>query len=186
LVGGYLQLRLMGARMHVNSQEAKFRQIEARYRQALAAEAELTEARRRLEALETLSGARVLWAGGLHALQYAALADVQLLQLRASQSYNVTPGAGAKTNANGVVTAPAQPAVAREKVTIYLEARDSGEKPGELIPQFQDRIASQPFFKTNLGEIRLVARSPVQTDVEGVSQPFVTFGLECIFAERER
>ena len=182
--GAYLQIRLLAAGSDVSSSEAKFKQIEARYREAQANQAAVDSAQRRIDALHQLASVRVLWAGSLHAMQYTAMDDVALMQLRTDQSYVVTQATPPKTNTTGVTAGVI--ARSRERATVFLEARDSGPRPGELIAQFQERIASQPFFKTNLGEIRLVARSPVQNESEPGSRPFVTFALECIFAERER
>jgi hypothetical protein len=183
--GGYLQIRLLAARSEVASFDAKFSQISARYNLAQSNDVSRTTAQRKLGLLHQLASARVLWAGGMHALQYAAMDEVSLTALRTEQSYVVTPATAQTTNSAGRVI-PAQPARAKEQVTVFLEARDAGLRPGDLISQFQDRVAAQDFFKTNLGEIRLEARSQVQTDLETTGRPFVSFLLKCSFAERER
>jgi hypothetical protein len=185
--GGLLQLRLMGARMKVQSSEAQFKQIEAKYQQARAAEAAVTHARGRLDALKTLASSRVLWGSCLNAIQHSSHDKVQLMQLQTRQSYTITPAVPAQTNTTGAITSPRVPAVSRESAFVLLDAKDTSADPGKgLIQDYQDLIAAQPFFQTNLDTIRMTALGQPQRDVAAGSPPFVMFSLECSFTERER
>ena len=186
LWGGYLQVQLWGVNGHRRSHEAKFDQVKARYNHAQTNLAAVQGSQRRLKALHELATERLLWANCLDALQFSTLNGVQLTQLRGAQTYSITPSTPPKTNSTGAIQASGQPAVSRERIVIALEATDSGERPGEQIAAFQDTLRNHPFFKANLGEVRLIGRSPVQTDAALGSRPFVKFELECVFAERER
>jgi len=185
--GGFLQLRLMGLKMKVQSSEAQFQQIEAKYKQARAAEAAVAHARGRLEALETLATSRVLWGNGLNAMQHASHPKVQLMQLQTRQSYVITPEVPAQTNSTGAITSPRVPPVSRESAFVLLDAKDTSADPGKgLIQEYQDLIAAQPFYQTNLDKIRMTALGQPQRDVAAGSAPFVMFSLECLFIERKR
>jgi hypothetical protein len=186
LWGGYLQLQLMGVNSGRRSHEARFEQIKARYQHAQSSQASLRQSQRLLQALEELASARVLWANCLDALQFAAMDGVKLTQLRTAQNYSVIPGTPAKTNEVGSIVSAGQPAVSRERTVVAIEATDYGERPGEQIAPFQETLRNNPFFRTNLGEVRLIGRSPVQVDLARGAKPFVKFELECVFAERER
>jgi hypothetical protein len=185
--GGFLQLRVMGAKMGAQSSEAKFKQIEAKYLQARAAEAAVLHAKARLEALKTLTSSRILWGNCLNAMQHAAHPKVQLTQLQTRQSYSLTPAVPAQTNSTGAVTSPRVPAVSRESASVLLDAKDVSVDPGKgLIQEYQDLLAAQPFFKTNLGKIRMTALGQPQPDPASSSATSAVFSLECSFTERER
>jgi cell division protein FtsB len=184
--GGYLQIQLWGVNGHRRSHEAKFDQIKARHHLAQTNLATVHESQRRLNALKELASERLLWANCLDALQFATLNGVQLTQLRGSQAYTITPSTPPKTNDTGAILTPGKPAVSRERTVITIEATDSGTPPGEQITAFQDTLRKHPFFRANLGEIRLIGRSPVQADLAQGTRPFVKFELECVFAEQDR
>lgn len=186
LWGGYLQVQLWGVNGSRRSHESKFEQIKARYNHAQTNLATVQGAQRRLNALNELAAERMLWANCLDALQFAALNGVRLTQLRGIQTYSITASTPPQTNNAGAILSPGKPGVSRERTVIALEATDSGERPGEQITAFQDTLRNHPFFKANLGEVRLIGRSPVQTDLAWGPKPFVRFEIECVFAERER
>lgn len=190
LWGGYLQAKLWAVNGERRSHEAKFEQIKARYNLAQTNLTTIQHSQRRLKALQALAEERLLWANCLEAIQVAdwrgALHGLQLIQLRGSQTFAITPPTPAKTNNTGAILTPGKPGFSRERTVVSIEATDAGERPGELIPALQDALRNHPFFKTHLGEVRLMGRSPVQTDLVAASRPFVRFELECVFAERER
>jgi hypothetical protein len=181
-----LQLRLMAANSRVADVAARYKQIEAQYRLVRTNYALATEAIGKLAALERLATNRFLWAPPLSALQYAVVQDVELNALRGRHSYTLTEATPAVTNSTGTIRA--RPATAREKIVLSIEARDFSENPGDHIRLFQDAIAENPYFKTNLQKAEMTGRSPVQTAPldRGSARPFVTFMIECQYPEQVR
>jgi hypothetical protein len=177
----YLQERLMAANSKVDDVESRYKQIEAQHRLVRTNFAIATEAGSKLAALEQLAADRFLWAPPLNALQYVAVEDVELSALRGKQSYTLVDATPAVTNKSGTIRAKA--AGSREKVVIHLEARDYSTNPGDHIRLFQDAIADNSYFKTNLHKVEMTGRSPVQKSPFGT---FVTFMLECQYPERVR
>jgi hypothetical protein len=59
---------------------------------------------------------------------------------------------------------------------------------GDHIRLFQDAIATNPYFKTNLQKAEMAGRSPVVIPPEelGGGRPYVTFLIECQYPERVR
>jgi hypothetical protein len=142
-----------------------------------------TNAQHKLAALDRLASERFLWATPLHTLQYAMVDQVQLTQLRGNHSYTLTEGTASITNSSGVVRG--KPASARERIVLWLEARDYSDSPADTFRIFQERLMNQPYFQTNLKRAELITRSPVQTD-QGSARSFVTFTIECEYPERMR
>lgn len=178
-----LQARLMAASAAARDVEARYAQIRAQYQLVRTNHVMATNAQHRLAALDRLASERFLWANPLHALQYAIVNNIELTQLRGNHVFNITEGTPSITNSSGVVRG--KPASARERIVLWLEARDYSEVPTDNFRIFQEALTNQPHFRTNLRRAELITRSPVQT-APGSSRPFVTFTLECEYPDRVR
>lgn len=178
-----LQVRLMAASAAVRDVESRFAQIRAQYQSVRTNHSLATNAQHKLSALDQLASERFLWATPLHALQYAMVDNVQLIQLRGNHSYNLMEGTASITNSSGVVRG--RPASARERIVLWIEARDYSDSPADTFRIFQEQLMNQPHFQTNLSRAELITRSPVQTE-PGSARPFVTFTIECEYPERVR
>lgn len=142
----------------------------------------IDEAQMRLDALDQLSAARFLQGNLLNALQRTCVPNVQLTQVRVNQNYVLTAAVPAKKTDHG--TTPAQPASAVEQVTLTIDAKDFSQNAGEAIPNYKDVLIKHQYFAPSIGTngIRLAGLSPQQMPLDG--KPFVTFSLECRFADR--
>ncbi len=180
-----LQFQAFIAGSEYKSLEARVTGKNADYLRVLAEQQKLADVETKLAALHQLATNRLLYGTLLNALQQATVDEVQLTQLRASQSYQLTEEVKAKTT-NGKTT-PGKPATATERILLALEARDSGPNAGDRIPKYKEAITESPYFKQVLGatnDIRLANFSPPQAAANGKS--IVLFTLECKFPERIR
>jgi hypothetical protein len=120
-------------------------------------------------------------------LQHTTIDEVQLVRLRTEHAYVVVEETKSKTNAQGRVVR-GKPASITEKITLTLDAKDSGPNPGDQVPKFQEAIADCSYFQGALGKtnvVRLTNITPPQPGVDG-RKPHVNFTLECKFPERTR
>ncbi len=184
--GAYLQFQFMGVRRQTTTSQAQFKQIEGRYKQALADEAAIALYSARLDSLQKLASTRVLWGNCLNALQMASQPQVQLRRLNTLQKFAVTPAVAARTNKAGVITSPRIPAISKETITVMVDMVDVSPNPGDQVKPCQERIAAQPFFSTNNAVGRTVSMGAVMRDLTPGSVPYQEFVLEFKFQERER
>jgi hypothetical protein len=132
-------------------------------------------ARQRLEALDKLQASRFLQGNLLNALQQATVDGVQLTRMRLDQSYEV--GAGSK---NG-------PGRSVEHISLYLGAKDFSPNPGDQVNKFKDMITRNSYFQGMLDKTNAVQLpSPPSAPQTENGKPFVTFALECRFADHTR
>jgi hypothetical protein len=146
---------------------------------------QMGEITQKLSALDKLSTNRFLVANLLNALQQTTLNDVQLSRLRLDDSLIYSEEVKAAPNR------AARPASVTEKIILTLDAKDSCAKPGDLIPKFQQKIASAPYFEAMLNKsdqervhLKDGSYGVQQLDVNG--RAFQPFALECRFKENTR
>jgi len=153
------------------------------FSQVQISQKKISEAQKRLDALDKLSAARFLQGNLLNAIQQIYVPNVQLTRLRLDQSYTVSTGVPAKTN-NSVVVA-GRPPTSTERMVLTLDAKDFSASPGEQVNRYKSTVSKQDLFKLNLDPaigIRLSSLSPPQTATD--SKPFVLFTLECRFLDK--
>ena len=173
------------ANHELNQLQAQLATRATKYQQALDAQKKLADVNWKLAELQCLATNRFLFATLLNALQQTTADDVQLLRLRADQSWSLNEEVKAKLDGDRVL-APAKPASVTERAVIKLDARDNGPNPGDQVPKFKRAVAEAPYFQTLLGktnEVRLTSLSPPQS-IDGT--PCVLFSLECRLPERIR
>ncbi|HZT23752.1 MAG TPA: hypothetical protein VFB55_12675 [Verrucomicrobiae bacterium] len=188
VLGGVLVLACLGwagvvavsvsvARSTLASQQAAIATKTNAYQRVVAEQQALIRTRGRLTALARLADARFLQGNLLNALQHATVNDVQLTQLQLEQTYSLIEGPHGHTNDNHVC----------ENILLRLTARDSSPNPGDGVNRFQNAIAHESYFAAMLSRtnaVQLAAPpSAVQTDSD---RPYVTFVLNCRFAEHVR
>jgi hypothetical protein len=180
-----LQLKTMLAKGALSRLEGDLAARTNAYQQALEGQNRLADVNHKLVCLQELATNRLLYGTLLDALQHTTIDEVQLLRFRADQSYLVTEGTKARTNSPSRVVA-GKPARSTEKIVVTLDAKDSGNNPGDQVNRFKQAVAENTYFQSVLGktnEVRLASLSPPQP---GGDKPFVTFTLECRFPERTR
>ncbi len=140
----------------------------------------LAEVTRKLGALTQLATNRLLYGSLLNSFQRATLDDVQLMRLRADQSYQYNEEIKTKTNAEDRVI-PGKPASVTERIQLTLEARDSGPNPGDQVNRYKQALLTPLGVRTN--DFKLAALSPPQM---ADNKAFVLFTLECRYPEKTR
>jgi hypothetical protein len=108
---------------------------------------------------------------------------VQLTHVHVEQTYSAVSAPPPRGNSASKL--PAAPATITEHLTLSINARDYSPNPGDQVNSFKDALLQQPFFNSRLNGtngIRLSALSGLQTSAEG--KPYVMFGLECRFTDR--
>jgi hypothetical protein len=178
-----LQVRLMAARSAVHEVESRYAQIRAQSQSVRTNHLNAVDAENKLSALDRLTAERFLWAVPLHTLQYAVVDDIELTQLRGTQTYIYTEGTASITNSSGVVRG--KPATARERITLRIEGRDYTTNSVLNVQRFQVGLTNQAYFRTHLNKAELSGLSQVQTE-PGSSRQFMTFTIECQFPDRVR
>jgi hypothetical protein len=149
-----------------------------------ALSAGITEATGEIAALDRLATNRFLWAPVLDALTQTMVDDVELINLKTSQSYVVVapPDDGKKRKKK-------RPTSATEKISVVLDARDYGEQTEQKYNTFRDVLARSDYFKSELGDEGLkLAQLLPPTDASAAEsgRAYVQFTLECKFPERVR
>jgi len=123
----------------------------------------------------------------LDALQQSTVDGIQLVKLHTDQAFEVTAEVKPVTT-EGSKT-PGRPAASKEKITLYLDAKDTSLNPGgEQIYKFKDTLAHTPYFveqRISTNQIQLKTLATPQLDNE-TGKPYVTFTLECVFPDRVR
>lgn len=146
---------------------------------------QIAEISQKLTALDNLAQNRFLVANLLNALQQSTLKDIQLARLNLQDNliYNEEVKAAAGR--------ASKPASVTEKPLLTLDARDSCPNPGDLIPKFQEKIASAPYFYAMLNtadqqrvHLRDASYGAKQMGIDG--KVFQPFSLECRFKEKTR
>src|SRR5207302_596404 len=105
----------------------------------------------------------LLYGNLLTALEKSTVDDVQLTRFRADQNFALIEEIMPKNNGDRVV--PGRPATVTERITVTLDARDSGPNPGDQVSKFKKAVADCPYFSGLLGktnEVRLTSLSPPQ------------------------
>ena len=184
LWASFLQARLMNNQRKIRNFDSQFIQIGTDYSVVATNVNRIAEARKRLDLLQKLATNRFLWAPQFNALQYVMVDDVQVERLKTEQTFKISEGTKAVTNAGGVK--PGKPATSTEKVLLLIEAKDFSDQPGDQILGFQEAISSNNLLRPVLQKTELTGRSPVQTDPNSSPKPFVRFTIECQFLERTR
>ncbi|HTL58754.1 MAG TPA: hypothetical protein VL361_23910 [Candidatus Limnocylindrales bacterium] len=173
------------ARTELNRLESQLATRTNEYQQVLQNQQKLYDVAAKLEGLQQMATNRLLYGTLLNALQQTIVDDVQLLRLRAEQTYAYNDEIKPKTNANDRII-PGKPASVTEKIVVVLEARDSGANPGDQVNKFKRAVNESPYFRAALGgtnEVRLASLSP---PMFSDGKPTIQFALECRYPEKTR
>jgi len=182
---------LMVTKMTVNSEistlEQQIQSGSKDYKQVLDNQQSLVSGRQKLLALQQLATNRFLVGNLLDALQKSSVDNIQLTRLKLDQAYIVFEGTKGGTNESGDSIA-SKPATCTERISIVLNAKDSGPVPGESISRYQAALSRLPFFKTLItnrtNDFRLTTSLTPQADPDG--RAFVPFTLEARLPDKIR
>ena len=183
-----LQLKIIASKSELASLDAKWKRIEKSYQAAAEAQRTAIEAEQKLAMLHQMSTNRFLWGNVFNALQqsFQGVADIQAVRLRTEQLYAMTEELKPRTNGNKIT--PGKPSTSTERISMTIDAIDTGAQPGANVNAFKEAIANVPFFKESLSKtngVLLTSRSAPQVSPNGNGQ-LVTFALQCNFPEKTR
>jgi hypothetical protein len=149
----------------------------------------LWAAQAKLAALGNFTSNRFLQADVLDTLLHLppdVIGSVQVVRLRTEQYFDVTRPTPASKSEGGAVI-PGKPGSAAEKITLYIDAKDSSPSPGdEQITKYIRALANTPYFlaqqiTTNNIQMRITGNLQVDADT---GKPFIPFALECAYPRR--
>jgi hypothetical protein len=156
------------------------------YQSVINNQKKMEDIRRNLTALSQLSSNRFLSATLLNALQQSTVEDVQLIRLKAEQTYVLAEATKPTTNGDRIL--PSKPATETEKILITLEGNDFSRNAGDQVSRFKQTLAANPYFREMLAKtnaVNLKKLEPPQVSV-ATGKPFVLFALECRYPEKTR
>lgn len=178
-----LQLEVLIAKKDLSRLQTQIMTRTNEFQTVLVSQRKVADIKSKLEMLQRLTNARFLQGDYLNALQLTTMDHVQLVRIRANQTFNVTPAVPDKKE-NGR-TILGRPATSTEKLTLALDAKDTSANPGDAVDKFKENLASQAYFKTMLNPtngVKLVSLSSPQTGPDG--RPYVMFNLECYYPDK--
>jgi hypothetical protein len=188
LWGLTLFLKIVVVKSEVSALDSKWREMEKNVKQVEDDRKRKRDVERRLSALLQFTTNRFLWANAMNALQQTWVENAQLVRLKAEQNYLQSEPVKAPVGPAASGAAPAKPAVASERIVVYLDGRDYGARVGEQVPRYKESLLAFPFFQAHLqktNSILLTSLSAPQTD-PAKKTAFVQFGLQLNFQEKER
>jgi hypothetical protein len=182
-----LQLKVIVARGALSQIQGKIAARSTEYQRVLASQKVLGEVNHNLAALEQLSTNRFLNGSFLNSLQASTLDDVQLVRVRADQSYLISDAVKPKTNDNNIII-PGKPAIHTEKILLTMDATDTSASPGDRINRFRETISGNPDLRQALAPTNGISlkslSAPQISPMTG--KPCVLFTLECRYKDRIR
>ena len=143
-----LQFKVASDRRELKNLEGKWSGLEAAYNKVEGNRQKYLALRQKHSALDQFTTNRFLWAGTLNALQHSVVDNVQLLRLKAEQTYVISEGARSRTN--GATVLPGKSSTSTERISILLDAKDYSARAAEQVASFKEALASQPYFQSNL------------------------------------
>jgi len=151
------------------------------YQHAMVNQKAVNADKTKLEALNKLERDRFLQGNLLNALQKATVEGVQLTRLRVDQSYFLSEDTDNGTGGK------APPATVRQRIVLYLDARDSSANPGDLVNKFMTTIANEPYFQAMLDKTNgVLLTGPPSAPQSNGGKPYVLFEVECHYPDQIR
>lgn len=181
---GWLMFAKSQANAAMARHEANFKAIEAKAKAVSDQIKRTGEIEKNIHQLNRLGTNRVLWASCLNALQECAMDQVVITRVRADQAYTLTPAV-----VNKAEPRKSKPATATERIVLVIAARDYGRPADENSIKFKEKLQGHPWFKQYLAKenpISFKGFSNPTPDKEDPGKVFISFTMECAFAEQVR
>jgi len=184
-----IQSQVMSTNHQANRFSKQIADITNSYAEVRMDQERLEQLNSNIRGLDILASERFLNGTLLNALQKVFVENVQVIQVRAEQSYSFTEEVKTKPSATspGPVKVT-KPATSTEKINLIIEARDTSANPGDQVTKFKDALGKNEYFLKLLGadnQIRLVNRSPPQLQPD-TGRLGVQFTLEARLPEKVR
>ena len=185
-----LQFKIIVAKSELNNLQSQWKSLEKHYEQVVASQRAFLETQDKLAALQKYTTNRFLWGTALGALPQVmdGLEEVQLIRLKTDQIYTVVDEAKMRSGPAPGAPPPKDP-TATERIQMTFDAIDSGAMPGVgNVNSFRAAIAQVPFFQNSLKKTNGVQLTSLSAPTTGAGnrKPFVTFTVQCFFAEKVR
>ncbi len=181
---GVLWFQRAHAKHELEETEAKLTRMAAVSKAAFAQASAVAAVEQTLQSLNALETNRFIWSLPLNALQFAVVPQIQVVRLKMAQTLANTPAT--KATVKNDVPIPAKPAVYTERISLTIQAKDSGNPPA--VENFIQRLGSEEYFHDQLRKtepVRLIERLPPQIDPSDPSRTFTLFTIECLYPERK-
>jgi len=123
------QVRLVAAARELKKSQTEWAKLEKDYARVTLQMKQIAAVEQKLTALHQFATNRFLWGPPLNALQQCVVDGIQVVKVRAEQTYTTTEAVAGSTS--GGTPTPGKPATAKEKITLFLEAREYGDSPGD-------------------------------------------------------
>ncbi len=186
-----LWMKSWAASSTLNSRLLESQDLSKQYDIAKANLKKLADAQAKLAALGSFSSNRFLQANVLDTMMHLppdVVGAIQVVRLRTEQDFDLVRPTPASTTEYGKPV-PGKPGNSTEKITLYIDAKDSSANPGdEQITKYIHALAGTPYFlaqqiTTNNIQMRITGNVQVDADT---GKPFIPFVLECAFPKRVR
>jgi Tfp pilus assembly protein PilN len=174
LVAATLQFKIIAARSEISTLQMSWKTMEKQVQDINEQRGKTRELEKKLSAIDQFTTNRMLWANVLNALQHTPVDGVQLVRVRAEQTFTLND-TGGKTN---------RPATVTERIVLSLDGRDF--LLGDQVPRFKDGLAAYPYFADNLQKTNNVQLTSLSAPMSEGTRSFRAFGLQLFFAEKER
>jgi len=187
LYSSKLQIDVLGSKGALKALESKWSSIEKSYQEAVENKRKSIEVEGKLT-LQQLKTNRFLWGNALDAFQQtlSTVDEITVVRLKTEQAYVQTEEVKGRTAdgkpGNGKI------ATATEKISLTIEAVDSGSQPGTQVSRFKESISNVPYFQSNLQKTNGVLLTSLSAPMAGPlgKNPYVMFTLQCYFPEKVR
>ena len=185
LVSVFLQSQIIATKANDKSYQGTIGSISNEFAVVVRDSERLRKVNLHKRGLDILSSERLLYGNLLNSLQKIYVDGVQMIHLRTEHNYELfEPSVSDKKDPKKA----AKPPTSTERITIYIEARDSSNNPGDKVSTFKDAVAQNAYFRELMGEtteLRLVNYTPPQPASEsGIMS--VQFTLEARPPEKTR
>jgi hypothetical protein len=182
-----LQFKIIAAKSDLSRLNARWKEIEKKYQNAIDTRKRSSDTETKLAALQNLNTNRFLWGTAFNAVQLTlnGIEDIQVTRIKSEQTYQQNEEVRPRRD-GGRVT-PGRPASAAERISITLDAVDRSAQPGGNVSRFKEAIAGVPYFQSNLTKTNGVLLTSLSAPQVGpTGRPQVLFTIQCFFPEKVR
>lgn len=187
LYWGYAYSKTIAVTSSLKSEQKQWLTLEKRFTEATDNAKKSGEVQKRLASLIRMSTNRFLWGTTFNALQQTMVDDVQVVHIKADQTYTATDAVAPKKDGAGKVVAAGKPAQVVERVAIIIEAKDQNPAQQNVF-KYRNSIANFPLFQTQLQKegLRLSNVSSPAPDKDDPTKTSINFTLELRYPEVPR
>ena len=187
LYWGYAFSKTITVTSELKSENKQWLAMERRFQEATDNVKKAGDVKKRLASLTRMSTNRFLWGSTFNALQQTMVDHVQVVHIKADQTYTATDAVAPKKDGAGKVVAAGKPARVVERVAIVIDAKDQNPTEQNVF-KYRNAIANFPLFQAQLQKdgLRLSNVSSPAQDSADPSKTFINFTLELRYPEVPR